>query len=175
MKYQQKLIVRVLIALIIRPSIFYVIFSYLTIYVPFLLLRLFGFNAIIEPSVSSIYINQYSFFFVPACIASSAYYLMSLLVLTTRDISLNKSIKMLLIGFLGIFTLNIIRIVFLILVFIYFGLDIFNKVHLVFWYGVSTLFVVIIWLFLTKLYKIKTIPVYSDIKYLYKLSKTKKK
>ena len=47
----------------------------------------------------------------------------------------------------------------------------FETIHWVFWHIVSTVFVVGTYIATTRIYKIKTIPVYSDFKYLTKLVK----
>ena len=108
---------------------------------------------------------------IPACIAGSAYYLLLILNLTTPNIKLNKRIKILLLSFLSLLILNILRILLLILVN---KTILFNPLHELFWYAISTIFVIAIWIFTVKHYKIKDIPVYDDIKFLSKLIKKKK-
>ena len=75
---------------------------------------------------------------------------------------------MILVGFISILALNIARILILMLIYNNFGEAAFNTVHLLFWHILSTLFVILIWLALIKIYKIKAIPIYSDLKYLIK-------
>jgi len=48
------------------------------------------------------------------------------------------------------------------------GSRLFETVHLFFWKILSGVVVVIIWIYLTRKYKITSIPVYDDIKYLIK-------
>jgi len=115
---------------------------------------------------NTIIFNSITIQLIPACIAGSAYYLLLILTLTTPNIKLNKTIKILFTSFITLFILNISRII--ILTFanqtIYF-----ESLHIIFWYIFSTIFVIAIWIFNIKFYKIKNIPVYSDLKYLVKL------
>jgi hypothetical protein len=50
------------------------------------------------------------------------------------------------------------------MVFIY-GSVYFDKVHYFIWYFLSTVIVVLIWIYNVKKFKIKSIPVYSDLKW----------
>ena len=51
----------------------------------------------------------------------------------------------------------------------------FDFTHLLFWYLLSTIFVVAIWFLIVKIYKIKEIPIYSDVMLIYSEIKNKKK
>ncbi|MAH43475.1 hypothetical protein CL614_07220 [archaeon] len=108
---------------------------------------------------------------IPACVAGSAYYLLLILMLTTPKIEPIKRIKVLILSFISLFILNIIRIIILTLTSnsLYFELT-----HLIFWYLISTIFVVAIWIAVIKIFKIKQIPVYSDIKFVANLRNKKK-
>ena len=64
--------------------------------------------------------------------------------------------------------MNILRIDLLIFVLLEFGSDLFDKIHLVFWNFISGLYVAFVWIFLVKKFKVKSIPVVSDVKELYK-------
>tara|TARA_Y100000310_G_scaffold345610_1_gene467284 strand:+ start:5349 stop:5843 length:495 start_codon:yes stop_codon:yes gene_type:complete len=161
-----KTILRYILALIIAlyHNIFYTIFSPLTVYITYYTLKLFT-NPILTES--TITFNSHSFTFIPACTAATAYLLLTMLILTTRNIKFLTRIKMFIIGSIAILTLNITRILILMLAYNV-NEAFFNTLHLLFWHILSTVFVVLIWLALTKLYKIKSIPIYSDIKYLLK-------
>ena len=50
----------------------------------------------------------------------------------------------------------------------------FDLMHMLFWYLFSTLIVVFVWFFTVKIFKIREIPVYDDVKYLLRNIKTKK-
>lgn len=76
-------------------------------------------------------------------------------------------LKLILIGFVLIFVMNILRLTLMILVSLNFGQDWFNLVHLFFWHFVSGIYIALVWIFLVKYYKIDSIPIYDDIKYLY--------
>lgn len=108
---------------------------------------------------------------IPACIAGSAYYLLLILILATPNIKLKQSTKIILFSFTSLFILNIIRITSLALLnqSIYFSI-----LHIIFWYVLSTLFVVGIWLADVKIFKIKNIPVYDDLRFVLGLVKNKK-
>lgn len=170
MNYTKKLIIRITIAivlLILPINIFYVIFLKPTLYLsalPFLKL---------SPLIAtdSILINNAILMFNPACIATSAYYLLTILTLLTKNINLKKSIILIISGSLLIFIANIIRIDLLIFFFLKNNINLFQSLHFLFWKILSSLYVVLIWILLTKKLKIKQIPAVSDVKYL--LSKTK--
>lgn len=139
-------------------SLIYFIFTPLTIYPIFYILKLFfqvglDGNIIIFP----LHLIQ----IIEACIAGAAYYLLFILNISTpmkakqRVYSLAYSISALLI-------LNILRIVILSALFINNSLF-FDFTHKIFWYGLSTIFVVGIWFSSVYLFKIKAIPFYTDI------------
>jgi exosortase/archaeosortase family protein len=150
--------------------LFYLIFTPLTIYPIYFLLSLF-----FDPSLvrNIIFIDEFPIELIPACIAGSAYYLLLILNLSTPKIKLKKRAKMILFSFTSLLILNILRIFLLSLVFVS-GNSLFDIAHKLFWYLGSTIFVVGIWFIEVKLFKIKEIPFYSDMKFLYKKSKLKK-
>jgi len=161
--YKKSLIIRLILALIIAligNKLFYFVLFKPTFYFSYILLL--KYNPVILNT--SFLINGYNLNFVPACLALSAYSLLAVLILLTKDISIKKSIKIFITGSLVIFTVNIIRIFILALILIELDIKLFNNLHLFLWQILSTLFVVILWVYLTKLYKVKTIPVYSDFK-----------
>ncbi|MFH1608220.1 MAG: pacearchaeosortase [archaeon] len=145
--------------------LFYFIFTPLTIYPVYFLLDLFFKATLLENTI--LISNQFSIQIISACVAGSAYYLLLILNLSTPDIKLNKRLKMLLIAFISLLAINILRIFLLSLMFIY-GSSWFDITHKLFWYALSILFVMGIWFTEVKLFKIKAIPFYSDIKFLYK-------
>jgi len=150
--------------------IFYYIFTPLTIYSSYYLLGLF-----FDVSLKVILISTegYSVEIVRACVAGAAYYLLLLLNL---GVSMNakKRILSIVYSFLVLFLLNILRIVILSSLF-FTNSPAFNITHKITWYGLSTLFVVLIWFSEVYLFKIKEIPFYHDLKYLYKIAKKNKK
>lgn len=108
---------------------------------------------------------------VPACVAGAAFYLMFLLIFSTAEVK-PKRLFALVTATIMLLSLNIIRIVFLTLIV---DKAYFSATHWILWHFASTIFVVAIWLFIIKIYKIKATPIYSDIKYLSSLIKPRKK
>lgn len=166
MKYTKKLVLRLIfIALFIYLYQFLDnILTPITIYFSNLILNLFYSSTILN---NSIYFQDKAVEFVPACIALTAYSLLFLLIILTKDISLKNSIKMFLFGSLLIFVMNIIRIEILLFLLIKNNYNLFEQVHLLFWNFVSGLYVAFVWIVLIKKYNVKSIPIYSDVKYLY--------
>jgi exosortase/archaeosortase family protein len=111
---------------------------------------------------NNIIFNSTAISIIPACVAASAYFLLLILNLTT-PMKANKRIFSILVSFLLLFFFNILRIVSLSLLlareYAFFGF-----IHEFFWYFLSTLFVVVLWFLTAYIFKIKNIPVYSDIK-----------
>lgn len=110
---------------------------------------------------------------IPACIAGSAYLLLLILNLTV-SMTLKKRIYSIVFSFLLLFTLNILRIFILSILYINNSI-LFEATHKLFWYILSTLFVVLIWFLMVKIYLIKEIPLYSDFKFLIKKINSKTK
>jgi len=145
--------------------IFYFIFTPLTIYPVY-----FIFNLFLEVSLLGNILlieNNLPIEFIRACIAGSAYYLLLILNLATPGIDLKKRIKMIFFSFAALLFVNLFRIILLIFIF-FSGFSFFELTHEVFWYSMSVIFVIIIWFAEIKIFKIKKIPFYSDLKFLYK-------
>jgi exosortase/archaeosortase family protein len=151
--------------------IFYFIFTPLTIYPIYLILSVF-FDVLLIDSI--LVFNEHSVEIISACVAGSAYYLLFALNLATPKIQLQKRAKALAFSFVSLLVFNILRILILILV-LPLGGSLFDVVHKVFWYGMNILVVVAIWFAEVRIFNIKTIPVYSDLKFLYKKSLFKSK
>lgn len=152
--------------------LFYTIFTPITVYPVYWLLGIF-FNVILSKSI------DYTITFLPqalpidlisACIAGSAYYLLLILNLSTPNVK--SRIKALVFAFSLFLIVNILRIFFLSILALN-GSPFFDITHKVFWYLLSTVFVVGIWFLEVKVFKIKGIPFISDLKFLYKNSKLK--
>ena len=151
--------------------IFYFIFTPLTVYPVYFFLGLFFDVAIL--SKTNILVNNLPIELISACIAGSAYYLLLVLNLSTPKIKLKTRISAIIFSFIAFLILNILRI-FILSSLAITGFSYFNVTHTIFWYGFSTIIVVGIWFVEVKIYKIKEIPFYSDIKFLYKKSLMKK-
>ena len=145
--------------------LFYFIFTSLTIYPVYFLVNLLFEDVSLFGEI--MIVNGVAIEFIRACIAGSAYYLLLILNLSTPKINLKKRVTMILFSFAALLIINIIRIFVLILIFFY-GFSFFDITHKFFWYFMSTIFVILIWFAEVKYFKIKEIPFYSDIKYLYK-------
>ncbi len=103
---------------------------------------------------------------IPACVAGSAFYLLTILVMSIPRIKVTKRIKIISIAFLLLFAANIARLVFLVNIT---DLASFDFIHWLFYNFISVLFVVGIWVLLVKIYRIKETPFYSDLKFLHAL------
>jgi len=162
------IIVRYLILIIAAfPNlwIFYKIFTPLTIYPVAWILSTFFHISILSGNI--IFINHLiPIQLIGACIAGSAYYLLFILNLATPKINLKKRATTILISFLIFLIINIFRIFILTLVAVS-GSSLFDITHRLFWYALSTLFVIAIWFWEVKIFRIKEIPFYSDIKNIY--------
>ncbi len=172
-EYKSLIIRYLLIVLVALPNlyIFYFIFTPLTIYTLYFILNIFS---DVTLTGNFLLFTDFSIEIIPACVAGSAYYLLFFLNLSIPNISLKKRANMLLFSFLLLLLFaNILRILFLILL-LFYGAFLFNLTHKLFWYLLSTFFVVLIWFLETKLFKIKEIPIYTDILSLYKKSIFKK-
>ncbi len=142
-------------------GLFYIVFSPLTVF------PVFGFLSLVFDNVSLIEGNVLFFdgFYariIPACVAGAAYYLLVILNLTT-PMTIGKSIAS--VSFLlGSFLfLNIVRIgVFAML--IVSGYEYFDVAHQMIWYFGSTLMIILIWFVNVLIFRIKDIPIYTDMK-----------
>jgi len=158
----------IIVILLAFPNffIFYLIFTPLTIYPLFLLFKIYFSDVVLLNSSFKIF-NQFLINIIPACVAGSAYYLLFFINLSIPKISFKKRFKMILFSFSFLLILNIIRIFILTLIFVSKNSS-FESIHKLFWYAGATFFVVLIWFVEIKLFKIKEIPVYSDLNYLIK-------
>ncbi|MFH0936296.1 MAG: pacearchaeosortase [Candidatus Woesearchaeota archaeon] len=168
MRYEESLIIRLVLAFLtfLLYDLFYAIFSPLTLFFSFVLLKWLNYSPTVNLATDSIIVYGHTLNFIPACTAASAYFLLVLLILLTKDIKISTRIYMFLLGSFLILAMNIIRIDVLIIVLIKYSKDFFDNLHLLFWKIISTVFVAFVWIILTIIFKIKTIPVVSDITYL---------
>lgn len=143
--------------------VFYKIFTPLTSEFVYFILSLFSDASRIGDLI--IY-NSNLIRLIPACIAGSAYYLLFILIFSTPNIKLMRRLKITLFSFGLLFLLNSLRIVFLIIIN---QSAYFEYIHLFFWYVLSTIFVVGIWMLSIKIFRIKDIPLYADVRNLKEL------
>ncbi|HLD15415.1 MAG TPA: pacearchaeosortase [Candidatus Nanoarchaeia archaeon] len=167
MNYYKNLSLRLVIslAILIFYKIFYFVFIPLTLYLSYFSLKLFYNPVLID---NSIFIKGNELVFVEACAALSAYLLLALLILLTKNINLKKSLKIFFVGSLLILAMNLIRIDVLIIVLIEKGVNYFETLHLFFWKILSSVYVALVWIFMTYKFKVKEIPVVDDFKTLKK-------
>jgi exosortase/archaeosortase family protein len=155
------IIARYLILLLIGAFIWviYDVFTPLTIYpVCFLLSLLYD----VSLTGTLISFNEATISLIGACIAGSAYYLLLILNLST-EMKAKQRIFSLLFSICLLLLANIVRIVVLSILYSE-SFKFFDITHKLFWYALSTIFVVGIWFLTVKMFKIKDIPVYSDFK-----------
>lgn len=153
--------------------IFYAIFTPLTVYPSYYLIKLiYNSNAILLPN-NIIFVQEHLINIIPACIAGSAYYLLLILNLST-PMQMQKRIKSLLFLFLSFLILNIARITLFAILFVA-GFQYFDFAHKFVWYFGSIALVVILWFANIKIFKIKEIPVFTDMKKIFKDAKHQKK
>ncbi len=146
--------------------IFYKVFAPFTIYPVYFLLNLF-FDVSLSGNLINILGTVTSIEIIDACIAGSAYYLLLILTLSLQKVKVSKRLKMILIAFVTFLIVNILRVFFLSSVYI---LDYswFDFAHKLFWYIGSVFLVILIWFAEVKYFKIKEVPFYLDLKFLYK-------
>jgi exosortase/archaeosortase family protein len=147
--------------------IFYFFFTPLTMQASAFLLKFFY---DVEVYINAIVVNSNIISMVKACVAGAAYYLLLILNLTTTGIKFRKRIAIFVFDAIMFFALNVIRIAILVIMQVN-NLAWFDVTHKIFWYGISTVYVVLIWLLTISLFKIKEIPVYSDFRLLLKQAK----
>jgi len=168
------IIFRYLILIIVAiPNLFlfYFILSPITIYAVYFILDLF-YNASLSGNIISI--NSLSIELINSCIAGSAYYLLLIFNLSIPKIKIKERLTMILFAFSLLYLINILRIIFLTILALS-NYSFFDITHKIFWYSFSILFVVGIWFLEVRLFKIKFIPVYSDMISIYKKSLFNKK
>lgn len=168
------MVIRYLILLILAINglaIIYFITTPVTLYASFGIMKLFSPEAFItEPNIINFAGEQA--LLVPACIAGAAYYLLLILNLTTP--MQRKTRISSLIFLLGSFlVINILRIVSFAYLYVS-GYGFFDLTHSLTWYFGSTSLVIILWFISIKKYKIKNIPVYTDVKSIIKDIRGKK-
>lgn len=162
-KFTLDILIRYILALFIglNLSLIYFIFTPLTFYPVYFILSLF-FNTTLNYPAFTIGLKTISL--IPACVSGTAIYLLIILNLTIK-IPLKKRIYSLLYSLSLFLFINILRIIFLSILLIN-SLAFYNLAHKVFWYALSTVFILIIWFSEVKIFKINKIPLYSDIKLL---------
>ncbi|MBS3080026.1 pacearchaeosortase [Candidatus Pacearchaeota archaeon] len=148
-----------ILLLVLSLKIVYIIFYPITMYPSSWLLDIFY---DVEIAEKNIIINNLTLVeIIPACIAGSAYLLLLILIFSI-PMDLKKRIFATLLAVFSLLVINILRIS-LFSIWFHEGFLFFDFTHKLFWYGLSIVIVAGIWFFLVKLFKIKEIPVYTDV------------
>jgi exosortase/archaeosortase family protein len=156
-----------LILSIIGVRIFHFIFEPVTVYPSFYLFKIF-YETNLSGNLLTFTGSLISLEIIGACIAGSAYLLLTILNLSTPNIKIKKRLKVLGFAFILFLFLNILRIFFIGVLFIE-NISWAAWAHEIFWYIGSVILVVFIWFLEVEKYKIKEIPFYSDLKFIQKL------
>ena len=110
--------------------------------------------------------NNYTYIINQYCISPNSYLLICLVFLTI-PLKLKSLFKIILKSILIFSIFNLIRIIFLMLVHLKLGQEIFNKYHNFFFQSLTAIAITIIVIYYLKTTNIKNkIPLYTDIKYL---------
>lgn len=158
-----------LIVLSAFPSlyIFYLIFTPLTVYGVYFLFSLFFPVILLETNL--LFGGDIVISIIPGCVAGAAYYLLFMLNMSVPNIKFSKRISLIFIIFFFFFVFNVIRIFFLGILYIY-DFSFFDLLHKILWYFGSIFLTVGMWFLEVYFFKIKEVPFYSDLKFLYKKS-----
>ena len=143
--------------------LFYLVFTPLTVHPTFFILNLIDPSSYIVPAATNtIFFKGYFASLIPACIAGAAYYLLLILNLTT-PMSVKTRVKSILFLFASFLVLNLIRIsIFAVL--LTRGYQYFDLTHTATWYFGSTIMVILIWFINVLIFRIREIPIYTDIR-----------
>ncbi len=152
--------------------LFNLILTPLTVYPTYFLLNLF-FDASLIGNIITIS-GCFPIEIIEACVAGSAYYLLLILNLSTPNIKLKKRLNIIALSFFILLIINILRIFFLSIMYVS-GSGLFDITHKIFWYLANIIFIVGIWFFMVKKFKLTKIPFYSDIKFFIDLKKKSNK
>ena len=106
---------------------------------------------------------------ISSCVAGSAYLLLVILNLIT-PMKIKQRVYSLIFSLIVLYLINVLRIFFLTILYVN-NFTYFDLTHKLFWYILSTLFVVLIWFASVKLFKIRDTPFYSDAKRIYRMRK----
>jgi len=147
----------------------YKIFTPLTVHTTNLFLKIFTQTTLVG---NTIHLNQSIIEIAPPCVVGSAFYLLLVLFFSVADVKPKTRTYAILTALSVFFALNIIRILILTPLI---ATTYFETIHWMFWHVISTLFVAGTYIVTVKTYKIKSIPFYSDIKYLKSLASPKPK
>jgi len=150
------------------PLIYQLLTPLTTYYIAFFLGFFYNVTII---SCEKLIVNFSAIEIIPSCVAGSAYILLLILNLAT-PMKLKKRLLSILFSVAILFLVNTVRL-FILSIMVVQNSEYFDIVHKLFWYLLSTIFVIAIWFLTVKLFDISKIPVYSDVKFLIKNIKQK--
>jgi len=147
--------------------LFYAVFTPLTIKPTFMFLSWVDpMSYLVAGTTNVIFFKGYFASIIPACVAGAAYYLLLILNLTTPMDSVKKRIGSITFILGAFLLLNLLRI-FIFAMLLAKGYQYFDLTHTATWYFGSTVLVVLIWFSNVLIFRIKSIPIYSDLKQIY--------
>jgi exosortase/archaeosortase family protein len=151
--------------------LFYVILKPLTVYCLYFIMQFF-YKVGVNGNILGFFVsgNLFNVEIIDACVAGSAFFLLLILNLSTKNLGVLKRIWLFLFEAALLFLFNLIRLLVIIPLYLN-GSALFPIVHELFWYVLSIAFVVLIWLFGAWVFRIREIPVYSDICWIIRKSK----
>ncbi|MBX4196845.1 pacearchaeosortase [Candidatus Pacearchaeota archaeon] len=138
-------------------AVIYAVFSPITLHLVTLGLP----SAILIKGTATIFVQGIYIELIPACIAGAAYYLLFVLNLSTPMKSRKRFYSLLFI-ILSFLFLNVLRII----IFTHLarqGSQYFDTAHELFWYFGSTILLILIWFANVFLFRIREIPIYTDV------------
>ncbi len=168
-RYSTLLAIAIINFLLGTSGIFYTIFTPLTIKPVFFILNYMYGAIMVESDV--IFFKGYFANIIPACIAGAAYFFLLILNMTT-PMPMKKRIKSMLFLWISFLLLNILRIV-LFSILVFRGYKYFDFAHIGTWYFGSTIMIVLLWFVNIKIFNIVNVPAYTDVSYLFGLSRRK--
>ena len=125
-------------------------------------------NLLFESSIngSFIFLGSKIIEIIPACVGISAYLLLLILNLTV-EMNLKARFLSIIFSFLTLLIINVLRI-FILAILLMNNYPYFDIVHKFLWYFMSFLIVIGIWFLTAYIFKIRTTPIYDDIRLLIK-------
>jgi exosortase/archaeosortase family protein len=131
------------------------------------------FRAGLCPETPQIVVQGFLIGIIPACIASSAFYLLAVCNLAT-PMTLTTRIKSMVFLLVSLWLLNVARLFISTIILIQGGAKLFDTAHLLLWYVGSTLLVVLLWFLNVRLFEIRAKPIITDVKNLLQVVRRKK-
>jgi len=153
----------ILLFLFVLTNIFSFLLPQATIKASFYIISIFTQATLTN---STIIFQSHSIEIIPACIALSAYYLLLILNLST-PMPIKKRAYSLILTFALLFLVNVFRIAVFSFIFVS-SQSLFTAFHFITWILLSSIIVFLVWYTGIKVFDIREIPVYSDLKFLVK-------